>query len=177
MSQNPTHQDSHDRADDRTELIARFQEPLRRYFRKRSYDPAEVEDLVQEVFCRLMAKDDPQRIDNPEAYVFQAAANLLRDRARRHRTWAAARDELSSQSQDSIEEISPERVLQGRQAVADLRRALMELPERTRVIFVLHRFEEIKYSEIAARLGISVSSVEKHMMDAIRHLATRVKRG
>lgn len=158
-------------------VVERFRGPLRSYFRKRASNPEEADDLVQEVFARLAAQGDADRVENPQAYIFQMAANLLRDRARRESTRAAAMRELVGQSQDSFEEISPERVLQGRQGLADLNRALTELPERTRVIFVLQRFEELKYSEIAQRLDISVSSVEKHMMDALRHIAARVRRG
>ena len=55
-----------------------------------------------------------------------------------------------------------------------LQRALLELPERTRAIFVLQRFEGLKYKEIADRLGISASSVEKHMMSAIKHIFQRM---
>lgn len=158
-------------------IVDRFQGPLRSFFRKRAFDPQEAEDLVQEVFTRLAARSDAPRMENPEAYIFQTAANLLRDRARRDMTRSAAIREFAENSREAFEEISPERVLQGRQGVADLQRALLELPERTRAIFVLHRFEELKYSEIAHRLGISVSSVEKHMMDALRHITLRMGRG
>ena len=157
-------------------LVARFQAPLRSYFRKRAYDPEEAEDLTQEVFCRLASQETGSRIDNPEAYIFQAAANLLRDKARRESSRVGVLRELSRQSEHKFEELSPERVLQGRQGLASIQRALNELPERTRIVFVLHRFEELKYSEIAHRLEISVSGVEKHMMDAIRHVASRLRR-
>lgn len=156
-------------------LANRFQQPLRSFFRKRVYDPQEADDLVQEVFVRLSQQGSKRSIENPEAYIFQMAANLLRDRARRSKSRMTALRELCHRSENRIEEISPERVLQGRQGLADVHRALAELPERTRVIFVLHRFEELRYSEIASRLGISVSGVEKQMMDAIRHLAVRVR--
>src|SRR5690606_21094793 len=116
--------------------------------------------------------DDGDEMRHADAYVFQMAANLLRDRARRLGVRAAAAPSLAA-SENSVEEISPERVLLGKQRLAALERALGELPERTRTIFVLHRFEEYKYSEIARRLGVSVSSVEKHMMEAMRHLRAR----
>jgi RNA polymerase sigma factor (sigma-70 family) len=50
---------------------------------------------------------------------------------------------------------------------------LLELPERTRQIFVLRRLEGLSYFEIGRRLGVSVSAVEKHMQRAVRHLAAR----
>ena len=52
--------------------------------------------------------------------------------------------------------------------------ALQELPERARTIFVLNRFEELSAAEIARRLGVSVSTVEKDMMRAIAHLKARL---
>ena len=156
-------------------IVDRFRGPLKSYFRKRVYGAEEAEDLVQDVFCRIAAQGDADRMENPEAYIFQIAANLLRDRARRESTRSSAMREIGHRTEDFVEELSPERVLQGKQGLADLDRALTELPARTRIIFVLHRFEELKYSEIARRLDISVSSVEKHMMDAIRHVAARIR--
>lgn len=158
-------------------IAQRYRVPLRSFFRKRIRDADEADDLVQEVFCRLAARNDGAPIGNQAGYVFQIAANLLRDRARRGATRGAAMYELFEQHKDLIEEISPERVLQGKERVDELRRALAELPERTRAIFMLQRFEDFKYSDIAKRLGISTSLVEKHMMDAIRHLHVRIGRG
>ena len=53
--------------------------------------------------------------------------------------------------------------------------ALLELPDRTRIIFVLRRLEGMKYSEIAHKLGISVSAVEKHMLRAMSYLTERMR--
>jgi len=155
------------------DFFARYAGPLRKYFRSRVRNAQDVEDLVQEVFCRLSERAGLDEVENQEAYLFQTAANLLRDRARRDQTRTAANRDLVEQAKETFEEISPERVLLGKRRIEELTRALMELPERTRVIFLLHRFEDRKYGEIARQLGISVSSVEKHMMDAIRHLKSR----
>jgi RNA polymerase sigma-70 factor (ECF subfamily) len=67
-------------------------------------------------------------------------------------------------------DFSPEHVLLGRERLARATAVLLELPERTRVIFVLRRLEGMKYLDIAARLGISVSAVEKHMERAVARL-------
>lgn len=158
-------------------VAERFRGPLLSFFRKRSAESQDAEDLVQELFCRLAAREDKLTLDHPEAYIFQVAANLLRDRARRTVSRLAAASELSERGRFSCEEISPERVLQGRERVALVRQALAELPERTRAIFLLHRFEDLKYAEIAQRIGVSSSLVEKHMMDALKHLRFRLEQG
>ncbi|MEZ5709037.1 MAG: sigma-70 family RNA polymerase sigma factor [Blastomonas sp.] len=157
-------------------LIERYRLPLYRFFQKRVSNPAEIEDLVQDLFCRLLSGDNADHIANPEAYIFQAAANLLRDRGRRAATRSAFEREFSQDGQNFVEELSPERVLMGRERLRVVQTALGDLPERTRTVFVLHRFELMKYQQIATRLGISVSSVEKHMMAAMRLLNKRMGR-
>ncbi len=156
------------------ELFAQFRLPLEKYFRKRVYNQNEVEDLVQDVFYRLTSRANNADLERPEAFIFQIAANLLRDKARREATKRAFTKHLSDQNENAFEELSPERVLLGKEKVVALKNALNELPERTRTVFLLHRFEEFKYREIAQQLGISMSSVEKHMMDAIKHLTHRL---
>lgn len=173
MGQKARDEDRRPGGDALADLNARFARPLRSFFRKRAYNEQEADDLVQEVFVRLAAREPAASMEHAEAYIFQMAANLLRDRARRHATRTAAARDLTAGDANSFEEISPERVLLGKQRLALLERVLGELPERTRVVFLLHRFEELKYAEIARRLEISVSSVEKHMMEAMRRIRTR----
>lgn len=156
------------------DLAERYRSPLIRYFAKRTRDGHEAEDLVQELFCRIAARDDIAQLENPEAYIFQAATNLLRDRGRREATRRNFEEALIHKNDNRVEEISPERVLLGRNEIELLQLALSELPERTRAIFVLQRFEGLKYKQIADRLGISASSVEKHMMSAIKHVFERM---
>lgn len=71
--------------------------------------------------------------------------------------------------------MSPERVLQGREQIARVLATLEALPERTRRVFILVRFEEMSYKLVAQRLGISVSAVEKHVMKALRQLHARLR--
>lgn len=159
------------------EVSRAYRAPLKRFFAKRVRAGQDPDDLVQEVFARLAARagEGAEEMHNPQAFLFQIASNLLRDQARREQTRRSATDALRHADEGIFEEITPERVLQGREGVQALQRALNELPERTRSIFVLHRFEEFRYAEIAQRLGISTSLVEKHMMDAIRHLNFRLR--
>jgi RNA polymerase sigma-70 factor (ECF subfamily) len=176
MGQKARGEDRRPGGDALVDLNARFARPLRSFFRKRAYNEQEADDLVQEVFVRLAAREPATSMEHADAYIFQMAANLLRDRARRHATRNAADRDLKAGDANSFEEISPERVLLGKQRLALLERVLGELPERTRVVFLLHRFEELRYAEIARRLEISVSSVEKHMMEAMRRIRTRFER-
>lgn len=153
------------------ELSQTYRQPLTRYFQRRVGSREEAEDLTQEVFLRLLRRSGADQIEKPEAFLFRTAVNLIRDRARRGKTASSHLAELASQSE--IEVLSPERVLDSRQSLQSVLRALKELDDRTRDVFVLHRLEGLKYAEIAELYGVSVSSIEKYIIKALAHLARR----
>jgi RNA polymerase sigma-70 factor (ECF subfamily) len=160
--------------------LVREAEPLRRsltrFFQRRVRDSADVEDLVQEVFTRIVARDDTRPVDNLGGYVFQTAASVLADRGRRRSSRHADAHEQFDPEHHGDKEFDPERVLSGKESLRAATAALLSLPERTRTIFVLHRLEGYKHREIAAQLGISVSAVEKQIIRAVQHLAKTVGR-
>lgn len=148
-----------------------FRPALIAFFLRRTRDYAEAEDLVQEVFVRIAGKDRAE-MRQSDAYLFQVAANLLRDRSRREkvRTDYAARLRLTEEF--GVDPLDPHRIAAARESLALLKSALVELPERTRQIFVLFRYEQIDQRTIAESFGISVSAVEKHIHRAMAKLIT-----
>jgi RNA polymerase sigma factor (sigma-70 family) len=141
--------------------------------RVRNHD--EIDDMVQQVFERLLKRGDVTGIDKLGGYVFQTASSVLTDRLRRQRVRHAEDHQEFDEHTHTDVDFSPERVLLGRERLARATAILLELPERTRVIFVLRRLEGMKYLDIAARLGISVSAVEKHMERAVARLADGIE--
>lgn len=156
------------------DLSVRYGQAVRRFFSRRLRDGADVEDLTQEVFARLLKRAEIGDIANIEGYLFHTAANLLRERARKAARRPGDAALIDPADDNAVEDISPERILLGREAYARMVEALQELPERARTIFVLNRFEELSAAQIARRLGVSVSTVEKDMMRAIAHLKARL---
>jgi RNA polymerase sigma factor (sigma-70 family) len=163
------------------ELDRSFRGPLVAYFMKRVNSRNEAEDLTQEVFIRLLNHPDRNNGQTIDGYVFTIAANLLRDRAKSVATAHRSRfqsldrlDEKDAHCASLVEDRNPERVLVGRQTINDVLDALCELGERTRDIFILARLENVQHREIATMYGISVSAVEKMMMKAMAHLASRI---
>lgn len=123
---------------------------------------------------RLVRQGDMDAIEHLDGYVFQVAANVLRDYTRR---WSVRANEANhAQLDDEVLEggFSPERVLLGEEALERLIAALYELPEKTRVIFALYHFESVPQVDIARRLAMSTSAVEKHMSRANLHLSDRL---
>ncbi len=154
----------------------RYRTALASYFRKRLKSPNEAEDLVQEVFMRLARQQGLASVRLIEPYLFQTAAHVLTDHAR---NGAARRSQSHTpyEDEDHPSELSaPETVLAGWQSVDRLLEALARLPQKTRAIFVLRRWEEKSNADIAGMLGISVSAVEKHMSKALLHLKESMER-
>ena len=148
---------------------------LARYFARHLQDRSEVDDLVQDVFLRIVKRGGASGLENFEGYVFETAASVLNDRFRRRRARHADRHVEFDPDLHGQAELGPDRVLAGRQALRETTTALMKLPERTRNVFVLRRLEGLPYGEIARRLGLSVSAVEKHMVRAMRLLSASME--
>ena len=163
-------------ADDRLqrfeELIDRHRAPLLRYFSRKLPDTnrEDLEDLVQDVFVRMARMEDIMRLENPQAFVFKVAGNILKDRQRREIVRASATRSLS----DTQAELrSPERVLLAQQQLEEVRALIDSLPQKVRDAFLLSRLEGLSYNDIAEVLNVSVSSVEKYIMRALKVLASR----
>ena len=155
-------------------LSTRYRIPLRRFFERRLKKSPDPEDLVQEVFIRLIRQEHIDDVRNMDGYVFQVAANVLRDHARR---WKVREQEANAVSLDSdlIEGgFNPERVLLGQESLERLIGALHELPPMTQAIFALYHFEGVAQIDIARRLNMSTSTVEKHMGRANRYLLAQL---
>jgi len=158
-------------------LSARLAPALRRFFKSRRIPQDDVEDLVQDVFVRLASRPNVESMERLEGYLFTTASNLLRDRHRRRVARSAGTHEPYEESlHGSVQETdSPERALLARQAVVKLVEALFELPERTRAIFALYHLEDLSHQDIAQRLGIAISTIERHMTRANTHLIKRME--
>jgi RNA polymerase sigma-70 factor (ECF subfamily) len=142
------------------------------FFVRRVHNQSEAEDLTQEVFTRI-ASGTPDGMRQADAYIFQVAANLLRDRARREQVRVDYAAGARLVEGNGIDMLDPWRVAAGREQLALLTAGLGELPERTRRIFLLFRYEQIDQRTIAESFGISVSAVEKHIYRAMAKLVEK----
>ncbi len=149
--------------------LGAYRAALRAFVARRVTDPHEAEDLVQEACARLIATARQRSLDEPQAYLFRIAANLIADRHRRGTVVVPLTDDLHPPTAPRQEE---------RRRVVDLQQALdaalAELSPRARAIFIMRRFDEMGTSEIARALGISPRMVQKHLTHAVSHLYDRL---
>jgi RNA polymerase sigma factor (sigma-70 family) len=157
-------------------LARRYYAPLASFFRKRTRNAPEVQDLVQQVFLRLAQSRERGEIHNPDAYIFQTAANTLRDHYRHAAVRTRYLNELLGTRDAAPADFSSERLILAREDLARLLVALRTLPERSRDVLMLRRFEGLRNAEIARLHNISVRSVEKHIAKALALLSHALDR-
>ena len=155
-------------------LSRRYRPALMAFFVRRIRNPIEAEDLTQDVLAKLIQLPEDQ-MRHPEAYIFKAASNLLRDRYRRTQVRDAYRTAVAQRDEPAADFIDPLRLLEARERLGLVSDALAELPQRSREILLLFRLERMKKRDIADSFGISVSAVDKHLIRAVAHLTRRLE--
>jgi RNA polymerase sigma-70 factor (ECF subfamily) len=146
-------------------LFERFRRPLLRYLTDLLTRREEAEDVLQETYVRLM---QIERIENGRvrALIFKVATNLAYDRFRERRARGPHADDAELAEAPS-DEPAPERIVAFEQAIGIVKRTLLELEPRCRQVFLLRTAHDLRYEEIAARLGISKRTVEREMQHAL----------
>lgn len=167
------------------EKVAYDHEPaLRRFLRIRLSGHPDYEDLVQDTFVRLARQEDlarklSQGESSTRSYLFSIAANLVNDRHRQLATRQSHDEKLANEPRSYQFGASAEDHVAQRQQLKLVRKALAGLNAESRDAFVLSRFEAMSYREIAERMSISVSMVEKHIIRALSAIRkkTRTSKG
>ena len=170
----PAESCAHRRGVELNRIAVRYYDSLVRFLKRRSRSVEDAADLAQDTFARLSAADIGQ-IRQPGPFLFTTALNLLRDRARSSQARHAAFSVSAEEAQLVCPAPRAERILDGEQRLRILEAALGELSPKCRAVFVLFHFDELSQREIADRLRISVSMVEKYVKQAVTHCEARLK--
>ena len=134
----------------------------------------DVDDIIQESFLRMSQVPNLESILNPRAFLFTTASNVAVDRHRRRKTSERYIEPDANLENSANDHLSPERHSEAHQALAHFTEWLDELPELHRHAFVLYRIEGCSHAEIAIRLGISMSSSERYVRNAMQHISVRL---
>lgn len=143
---------------------------LRNYFLKKGVQPATANDLTQNVFLRLVARESQNEIRNPRGYIMQTASSVWSDYWRRRKSKPDRDHTEYEDSEHSPESFDAERVLEGKEDLNLAMDTLKSLPDRTRQIYLLFYVEGVRRKELASLLGISTSAIDKHLATAKKKL-------
>ena len=144
-------------------------EELKMFLNRRVRCPHTVADLLQETFLRLAQQPPDTGEEIPRSYLFKTAKNLAIDHYRkqvRRDTIPTSHEVLASTPDEAPNTLQR---TEDRERLEDLFRTMSELPLRTQQIFRLNRIDGMTYVEVAHRLGISESTVQKHLARAVAH--------
>lgn len=169
-------------ADDPSPLLAHYlakREDLKRYFTLRLRSPEAAEDLVQDMYLKISGAP-PGEIDNPSAFLFRLGSNLMLDRLKSQRRstaretgWRAVTVSTLA-GHDVADEPAADAAAAARQRLGQMIEALNDLPPATRRAFRLHKLEGLSHAQTAEAMGVSRSSIEKHISAALKHLFKRL---
>ncbi len=153
---------------------------LVRFFTARLRSATAAEDLVQDLYLRVASLELNEPIENPSAYLYRLASNLMLDRLRSDRR-SGARDaawldsrKVEVGGQSVVDAPSAEQSVHARQRLAQAAEAIAELPPKTRRAFELHKLQGMTQEETAQALGVSRKTVEKQISTALQRLMAKL---
>ncbi len=144
-------------------LFQKHYDELTGYVLHKFGDNADAEDIVQDTFHNILRLPDSEHIENPRAYLYKTAYNLALNRVRKNKN----HDIYLLPVDSTVQAVSVEKEVFAQRDIESLQNRINELPKKTRDIFLMSRIEEKKNKEISEELGISLSSVEKHIRMAL----------
>ncbi|MDC7682124.1 RNA polymerase sigma factor [Asticcacaulis sp. BYS171W] len=158
-------------SEERTIWLSRFVIPhepaLRVWLRRRTSAGIEVDDIVQETYSRLIGLDSVADIRNVRGYIFQVAHSVLVHTVRRSKIVPIEVLSDVDEYEAYVSDPTPEDYLLGRDELSQVYGAIGALPRKMKEVFLLRRVDGLSQREVAQKLGLAESTVEKHMSRGI----------
>jgi RNA polymerase sigma factor (sigma-70 family) len=167
-----------------SEVVKREQSRLRNFIRRRVPDPRDVEDILQDVFYKLVeANRLLMPIDHVTGWLFRVARNRITDLFRKKKPesfsdiTAADEDDERPPLEDLLPspDAGPEALYARRVLLDELELAIDELPVEQREVFIAHELEGRSFKEMAAETGVSVNTLLSRKRYAVRRLRGRLQ--
>ena len=167
-----------------SEVVKREQSRLRNFIRRRVPDPRDAEDILQDVFYKLVeANRLLMPIEHVTGWLFRVARNRITDLFRKKRpesfsdTVVADEDDELLQLEDLLPspDAGPEAIYARQLLLEELELAIDELPEEQHEVFVAHELEGRSFKEMAAETGVSVNTLLSRKRYAVRRLRQRLQ--
>ena len=156
-------------------IFRRLSEPVFQYVRRMISDDAQAHDITQDTFAKLWSMHERiSSVDSLRAYVFRMARNRVYNQQREERTRRDSRVQLRENTPRPSAP-APDQALDTDLLRERLDEWIEELPDRQREALTLRRRQELSHDEIAAIMDISPSTVNNHIVRALKHLRNRLR--
>lgn len=148
-----------------------------RVLTRRVGDNQIAEEILQDAFLQVSQLSHQEDITNPDGYLMKVAINRSTDwirqetsRRRREQDWVQSNTAFMASGEAAAAEPAADQALIARDELAQLRQMLETLSSPVRTAFILHKINGLSHDETARKMGLSKSTVEKHIMKAMRHV-------
>jgi RNA polymerase sigma factor (sigma-70 family) len=167
-----------------SEVVKREQFRLRNFIRRRVPDPRDAEDILQDVFYKLVeANRLLMPIEHVTGWLFQVARNRITDLFRKKRPESFSDSSVAGDGEEvwQLEDLlpspdaGPEALYARNLLLEELEMAIDELPEEQREVFVGHELEGRSFKQMAAETGVSVNTLLSRKRYAVLHLRERLQ--
>jgi RNA polymerase sigma factor (sigma-70 family) len=167
-----------------SEAVKREQSRLRNFIRRRVPDPRDAEDILQDVFYKLVeANRLLMPIEHVTGWLFRVARNRITDLFRKKKTESFGESRVADENDEllQLEELLPSpdagpEALYARNVLLDeMELAIDELPAEQREVFVAHELEGRSFAEMAAETGVNVNTLLSRKRYAVLHLRERLQ--
>ena len=143
---------------------------LVRFLTVRTGSVQDAREIVQEAYAKMLALNRAGKIGVVAGYLWRVAVNLATDRKRHHALHERFKRAAVQRAQ--TQELSAESVVEARQRLEIVERAIGELPPRCLEAFVLHVLKDLTFDEVGREMGISDRMAKKHVARALEYLQT-----
>ncbi len=157
--------------------IMRHEPAVRAWLARSRFPPDQIDDFIQEAYCKLSGLASVDHILRPDSYFFQVVRSLVADKIRQSRIVSIETVTEIDLLPVSLDEPSPERIVSARRELAEVLRLIAALPGRCRKVFELRKIEGVSQKDIAARLGITETMVENDVVKGMRIISATLRKG
>ena len=167
-----------------SDVVRREQSRLRNFIRRRVADPRDAEDILQDVFYKLVeANRMLMPIEHVTGWLFRVARNRITDLFRKRRPESFSDTAVADENDELMRledllpspDAGPEEVYARHVLLDALELAIEELPEEQREVFVAHELEGRSFKELAAETGVNVNTLLSRKRYAVRYLRERLQ--
>ncbi len=168
-----------------SEVVNREQSRLRNFIRRHVPDPGDAEDVLQDVFYRLVeANRLLMPIEHVTGWLFRVASNRITDLFRKREPENFSEISVADEGEDDLRfedllpspDAGPDALYARNLLLEELKRALAELPTEQREVFIAHELEGRSFKELAEKTGASVNTLLSRKRYAVLHLRERLQR-
>ena len=167
-----------------SDVVKREQSRLRNFIRRRVPDPLDAEDILQDVFYRLVeANRLLMPIEHVTGWLFRVARNRITDLFRKKEPENFSEIDSADEEDESLQfedllpspDAGPEALYARNVMLDELRQAVSELPKEQRDVFIAHEFDGRSFKELSAETGVSVNTLLSRKRYAVLHLRERLQ--